>query len=66
MSQIQARLANTSEMSPMMDGMFTHLLRNLLYIVHTTYDSKWPVHQAVQYHWVLDGSPYKEYYIVVL
>ncbi len=30
-------------------------VRNLLYIVHTTHDSKRPVHQAIQYHWILDG-----------
>ena len=32
----------------------------------TTHDSKWPVHQAVQYHWILDVLPYRNDYIVVL
>ena len=30
---------------------------NLLFIIHTTHDSKWPVHQAIHYHWILDGFP---------
>ena len=30
--------------------MATHSIRNLLYIVHTTHDSNWPVHLAIQCH----------------
>ena len=37
-----------------------------MYTVHTTHDFKWPVHQAVQYRWILDDFPYRKYYIVVL
>ena len=37
--------------------MATHSMRNLLYIVHTTCDPKWPVHQAI--HWIWGGLPYK-------
>ena len=32
-----------------------------MYIVHTTHDSKLPVHQVVHYHWILDGLPYRKY-----
>ena len=28
-------------------------------IVHST---KWPAHQAIQYHWILYGLPYRKYY----
>ena len=46
--------------------MATHPMRNLLYILHTTHDPtcKWPVHQAIQYHWTLDGLPYRKCYII--
>jgi len=35
-------------------------------IIHTTHDSKWPVHPAVQHYWILDGLPYGKYYIMIL
>ena len=41
--------------------MATHSMKNSLYIIHTNHDSKWPVHQAVQYHWMLDGFEFREY-----
>ena len=30
------------------------------------HDPKWPVHQAIPYHWMLDGLPYRINYTVVL
>ena len=41
---------------------------NEKFIVYRTHhrDSKWPVHQAIQYHRILDGFPCRKYYIVVL
>ena len=41
------------------------LILKIIVYVRTTHDSKWPVHQAVQYHWILDGLPYRKYCIVV-
>ena len=34
---------------------------NLLYIVHTTHDSKWSVYQAAQYHWILESLSHRKY-----
>ena len=39
--------------------MATHAMRNSWYIVHTTNGPKWSAHTAIQYHWLLDGLPYR-------
>ena len=56
---------NTSKMSPMSNDIGWPM-RNLLHIVHHAPMNGLFVHQAIQYHWILDGFPYRKYYIVVL
>lgn len=34
--------------------------------IQSAHGSKCPVHQAVRYHWILDGLPHGKYYIAVL
>ena len=51
--------------------MATHPMRNLLYIIHHApmIINLWSVCSSshpIQYHWILDGLPYRKYYIHVV